>query len=360
MRALSASEAVAPAFKRTKEILFQRFHWRRSWKMAGVGMVSGLAILYLPNIPTLNQPVMPPGTNLGNAFLVSMRVFSIVMALGMSAFMLALFYLGARMQLVLFETTVTGQSIIAPIWKRYGRRTWRWIGIRILPSIVLVIPFVFMMLGLTRAIAHQQAEIQAGMAPASPFHLFRVVLGVVIGFWLIGGFAMFIGGLIADFTLPFIALEDTSYSLAWKRLAETIQNDPPGVALYALIKLCLGIALMIAGYLLLYRHRGSGVIAGPVRIPAQAAAGACRHLRFDHDVPVDHAGHSCAAGVFHLHLCPARRRGLYFSSGLYDLLSRRALSAVGRSTGATTTGIRAAAAGAFSVAATLCPCARPA
>ncbi len=217
--------------------------------MAGVGMVSGLAILYLPNIPTLNQPVMPPGTNLGNAFLVSMRVFSIVMALGMSAFMLALFYLGARMQLVLFETTVTGQSIIAPIWKRYGRRTWRWIGIRILPSIVLVIPFVFMMLGLTRAIAHQQAEIQAGMAPASPFHLFRVVLGVVIGFWLIGGFAMFIGGLIADFTLPFIALEDTSYSLAWKRLAETIQNDPPGVALYALIKLCLGIALMIAGYL---------------------------------------------------------------------------------------------------------------
>lgn len=248
MRVLSATEAVAPAIQRTKEFIFQNFHWKRSWKLAAVGLLSCFGTMYVPNLP-INRPMaLPPGAPASaHAFLVTMIVFGALMSVVMSVVTFGLFYVGARMEFVLFEAIVTQQTIITPLWRKYRSRTWRWIAIKIIPSVILLVPFVLMMLHFTRTMAVQTKQMQQTQPGHPPsLHFFMQFFAFFAAIFALSVAAGLASALLNDFALPAIALEDASIGLAWKRFFEVFQNDPPGTLIYVLMKLVLYITASIA------------------------------------------------------------------------------------------------------------------
>lgn len=158
----------------------------------------------------------------------------IVFAIG-----LALYYVGSRMQFVLFETVVTDTSLIAPAWNRYGRRTWRWIGLKILLLLVIfllglpvLLPIFFM--ALKGGNLHQGA------------HAFLIAFLGAFGLIALLMLAMaVVYCLLQDFVMPVMALEDASITVSLGRLRRLLEQDLGAVALYMLLRFIAGLVLSI-------------------------------------------------------------------------------------------------------------------
>jgi hypothetical protein len=264
MRVLSATEAIAPAWKRAWEMLFAPFRAGRSWKLGAVALVSCCAITYLPDI-SFRSGVPADATVRAQMVYQSMQGFAIIMAVMVTVIGLVFFYFGARMQFVLMETTATRQTMVAPIWAKYGDRTWRWVGLKIMPSVLLLFPFIFFIRRLMWKMTALQAA-HRGQPPQADFfvHLFAIIAGI----WLIGLTAKYVSGLVNDFLLPPIALENCSIALAFNRFGRAFTEDPGEFVLYMLLKLVLLFVFGIAGYIV------TGLVIG---IPS-VVAGVCIFL----------------------------------------------------------------------------------
>jgi hypothetical protein len=129
MRPLSASECITPAIERTKSLLFRPFEWRHFLKLTAVAFFAevgaGTSSFVSNRQPGKIPGVTPAIHGLILAVLFGLLLFTLVLSLVM-------FYVGSRLQLVLLEVVATRQTTIAPIWRRYSRLTWRWIGLQLL------------------------------------------------------------------------------------------------------------------------------------------------------------------------------------------------------------------------------------
>src|SRR6516225_3289559 len=95
-------------------------------------------------------------------------IFSIVM--------FVFFYLGARMEFVLFDIVLLNEKFVAPSWRRHGNQAWRWVGFKMLFSIALSILLGPLFYLAYRAFMAQMPIVAPPGQPPSP-QLFHTLFG---------------------------------------------------------------------------------------------------------------------------------------------------------------------------------------
>jgi hypothetical protein len=241
MRALSASEAVAPAFKRTWAFYFKPFRIGRSWKWGASAYVTQFGLFFFP-FPFLFF-FMPHHSS---PWLWTTLISG---SLALTALCFYFFYLGARMQFVLFEALLTKAQFVAPVWRRYGKQTWQLIGARLLLSIalcaILVVPamgyfhyFIFMMARMPHPGDTPNPRLQMQM--------FSQIMGTEFLLFLSIGIAFLFSSLLSDFLLPTLALEDQPLVEAASRMFRLFWTEPLAVLAYLVLKIVLGLIGAVA------------------------------------------------------------------------------------------------------------------
>jgi len=242
MRPLSATEAIGPAFQRTKDVLAHPFKLRTFLKLAAVAFFAemGGGINFNFGRGTTNSLHQLPPAVL--AFLVASMVLIAFISLVVG---LVLFYIGSRLQLVLIELVATRYSQIGPLWRKYGTRTWRWIGLKFLFLLCVLIVLLPFIVAVFIYCIHHALEISTLTGnPFAGLHLAQILLFGAVAFivlLVIGAFFM----LVRDLALPSLALEDLSITNSLERLRSMFVAEPGQVILYVILRLVLGIVFGI-------------------------------------------------------------------------------------------------------------------
>jgi len=246
MKRLTPSEAIGPAFNRTREILFQPFHFGRSWKLAASTYVAVMGTAYIPFCTLWLSGFMFLRPNLYGPIRLSHAFLGILGALVFDALSFWIFTLASRMQLVSFDIAVERAQFVAPAWRKYHPLRWHWVKVKLAITTPLALVALLPALFLIRWIVSSAVILNAGQQ--NPF---QVVASFLLGYFcLFGGLFLVIvaGGLLADFVLPSLALENITPGEALRRFQIHFQQEPGSVCGYAVLKIVLAIAGFIAHY----------------------------------------------------------------------------------------------------------------
>lgn len=243
MRPLSASQCITPSIERTKSLLFRPFQWQAFLKLTAVAFfaeILGGGFSYSSPMRGKTPGVPTPAHAMIVALLLVVGL--VVLFIG-----LVLLYFGSRLQLVLVEVVATGQTTIAPIWWRYGRPTWRWVGLKLLfflvIGLILVAALAPVLISMFKNMPHDGSPPPAAFLPHIALFLSAMFVGVLV--FLTAYF------LLRDLALPFLAFEDLSIAQTLSRLRSVIAAAPGEVALYVLFRFLLGLAAAIAAEILI-------------------------------------------------------------------------------------------------------------
>jgi len=243
MRILSATECISPAIERTKLVLFTPFRKGRTWKLSATAylatassMFSAFPLIYLFYIPAAKEHF---GMWAVYA-LVALVVF-------ITAFYIFLFYLFTRIKFAYFDIVVNRGEFVAPAWRKYGPQTISWMGFKIALGVLFSLAISVPLEGYMRRIIPLLASMQPGQPP--PPNFFAAMFA---GYGLLalatGTFAL-VSGLLGDFIVPSLALEDTGLKEAFRRMAELIRREPGEFLLYVLLKTVLAFAVYFGAVL---------------------------------------------------------------------------------------------------------------
>jgi hypothetical protein len=228
---------------RTRDLLGRPFRLRTFLKIAAVAFfaeIGGGLNLRIPGHSNgLHQ--LPP------AFLAFVVAFAVLLGLVSLVIGLILFYVGSRLQLVLLEMVATRFTFVGPLWSKYGSRTWRWIGLRlllILCFLIVLLPFIIA--AVLYCIHHALGfSTFTGGNLFSGLHVAQILL-FIAALLLVLLIVSAIYMLVHDLALPFLALEDLSISQSLARLRAIVAAEPGQVILYLFLRLVLGIVFGIA------------------------------------------------------------------------------------------------------------------
>ena len=169
------------------------------------------------------------------SLLVAFIVLAVVVGLAISCL---LFYLGSRLQFVLFDVVLRRDTTVGPIWRRFGRATWPWIGLKLLFYLVmllcalpLVAPFLLKFIRLTHS---------GGMDHVNFFALLPTIFaaGALFLLFLLVFSACYF--LLYDFGLPSMALEATPIGVTVRRVFALLRAETGQVLLFVLLRFVLG------------------------------------------------------------------------------------------------------------------------
>jgi hypothetical protein len=233
MQPLSATEAISPAWSHTRNLLLAPRRFGLLFKVTLIACLTlaGQSVSYGP-------PRAPHAANAPHEFVLVMLGFQMFMSFVFLAVALVFFYLGSRLQFVLFDVVLRGDTFIAPIWQRFGRVTWKWIGLKLF----LIIPLLLVMVPFTIRIAHfSEQAFPPGTAPTWPalVHFFAGFLRIMLEIMALGMLFAVFYGLVQDFGLPSIAMENTPLRETVERIFHLIRAEPGQVALYVLLRMLL-------------------------------------------------------------------------------------------------------------------------
>jgi hypothetical protein len=178
------------------------------------------------------------------AFVVAFAVLLGCLALVIG---LILFYIGSRLQLVLLELVATRYTVVGPLWRKYGSRTWRWIGLKLLLFLCfLIVALPFIVMAILYSIRHALGiGTLIGFHPFTGLHIAQILLYAAIAFLvLLVLCALYM--LVRDLALPFLALEDLGISHSLERLRALFVAEPGQFILYVILRMVLGIVFTIA------------------------------------------------------------------------------------------------------------------
>jgi len=244
MRPLSATECITPAIERTKSLLFRPFQWRPFLKLTAVAFFAEIGSGFGASSPGGHGHNMPGVSPAAQALIIALLlgIFFAACIIG-----LVMLYVGSRLQLVTFHFVTTRQTTIAPIWRRYGSLTWRWLGLKILFFLVFVLGFLAT---LSPVIFSMIKHMPSGETPPPAVFFSHIALFLGIAFFA----AIVIGAayiLLRDFALPFLALEELHITAALSRLRSLIAIEPGEVVLYILFRFLLGLVAAIGAEILI-------------------------------------------------------------------------------------------------------------
>jgi hypothetical protein len=260
MRTLSAADAIAPAWYHTRNLMLGPRNWRLLLKMAAVAVFA--------NLGSFNTGINGSGhhTNSAGAVLPpAVMAFVIVAGIVIFCIGLVLFYIGSRLQFVLFEVVLRRDTYIAPLWRRYGAATWHWIGLKILFFLVAILCLAPFLIPFVIHLVHTVPSGQSNAAQIIPFlfSIFGFITAIFVVVILFGcAYA-----LLCDFGIPSMAIEATPMRETVARIVRLIRAEPGQIALYLLLRTLLGfaaifvaeIALFLIGLISLVPLGGAGV-----------------------------------------------------------------------------------------------------
>lgn len=234
MQVLSATQAIAPAWNHTRDLLLRPRRWQLLLKIGAVACFAqiggGGCNARLPMNSHGALAKLPP------AFAGAMIAFLILVSILGLAIALVSLYVGSRLQFVLFDIVLRRDTRVGPIWTRFGGVTWRWIGLKLLlclfgslTAAVLAAPFVLAFYKIFHG------------SPAHPHwmsYLPLILAAAGVGLlWLVVFMACFL--MLVDFGLPSIALEATPIREAVRRIFALLRLETGQVLLYLLLRVCL-------------------------------------------------------------------------------------------------------------------------
>jgi hypothetical protein len=159
---------------------------------------------------------------------------------------LAFFYLSSRLQFVMFDLVLRRQTTISPIWNRVGPATWRWMGLRFLFSLGVLVLFSPVLIPAIIAFIHSVPK--SGTAP--DVGAFLGVFAAFFGAILLVAIVIGIGHLLLhDFGLPSMALEGTPLLETVTRVLRLMRAEPLQVLLFVVMRIVLHIAVAIGTFL---------------------------------------------------------------------------------------------------------------
>jgi hypothetical protein len=249
MLVLSATEAITPALERTRNLLFRPFQWGTFLKLCAVavfteGFSGNFNFSNRHPATHIDRSPIPFHPNPG-------LVLAFVLA-GIAVFVLAivLFYVVVRLRFALFDCLVFQTKRLAPGWHKYRFQALRFFLLSIAIGFVflvvlaaILLPFVF---GFVRI--YRDTQLTGHFPLAAALGLFLPLIPIFILFVLC---AFAVDLILRDFMLPHMALENASAAEAWAAVRMQIAQEVGPFFLYAVLRILLPIAAMIALFIAL-------------------------------------------------------------------------------------------------------------
>jgi hypothetical protein len=240
MPPLSATDAINPAWQHTRRLLLGPRNPRLFFKIA--------AVAFFAEVLSGSFSFSPPFHHTHNAAgglspSISATILGIILVCAIVGLAIGLvfFYFSSRLQFTIFHTVLRSETTIAPIWRRYGPATWRWMGLKLLLFLCafaclvpILIPGIFYFVSAASRQSHGDNShivgfILTGVCFVVLFIIFALALAVATV-------------LLRDFGLPSMALEGTPLRETVRRVIALAHAETGQVALYILLRFCLVIA----------------------------------------------------------------------------------------------------------------------
>jgi hypothetical protein len=239
MRILSATECISPAIERTKLVLFTPFRKGRSWKLSATAYLAVAGSVFMP-FPLIYLAFIPFAKQAAGMVAVVAIVAAVLLVTAIYSFF---YYLFSRIQFAYFDIVLNRGEFVAPAWRKYGSQARIWTLCKIFLGTLVALAISAPLAAYVPHFVALLKSMPPGQQP-TPQSLgaitgaFYAVYGLVA---LVYGVFYLISGLLGDFIVPSLALENTGLKEAFRRMAELIQREPGEFALYALLKTVLGI-----------------------------------------------------------------------------------------------------------------------
>ena len=247
MQPLSATDAIAPAWQHTRRLLLGPRDPRLFFKIAAVAFFAELAHFGFSGSTPVNNHGGGGHMPVVTAALIAIILTCVVVGLLIG---LVFFYLSSRLQFTLFHIVLRSETFVAPVWRRYAAATWRWMGLKILFFLAalacaapLFIPAVLYFIHTISLQSHGDSS-----------HIVSFILTIFAFIATVILFAITVAVvtiLLRDFAVPSMALEGTPLGETVRRVIALCRAEPGQVALYVLLRVCVGIAGTFVSYLLI-------------------------------------------------------------------------------------------------------------
>jgi hypothetical protein len=245
VRPLSAVDAISPAWEHTRRLLLDKRDWRLLLKIGAVAVFAEAGGCN----NNLNFPSHAPVHHPFPAAIAAIAAFALLIGLVVLLIGLALFYLSSRLQFVLFDVVLRGDTTVAPIWRRFGSITWRWMGLKLLFLLAALFCIAPLLIPALISLVHSIHANQGQSSDPAAFILtiFGFIASIFIFILLFAACHI----LLHDFGLPSMALENATIGLTVSRILRLLRNEPGQVLLYLLMHFLMRIAGVIVGYFIL-------------------------------------------------------------------------------------------------------------
>lgn len=236
MQPLSATDAIAPAWQHTRRLLLGPRNPRLFFKIAAVAFFAEM----MSSSFSFSPPFHNAHTGSGSSPSITAAIIGIIFICAVVGLLIGLvfFYLSSRLQFTIFHVVLRSETTVAPVWRRYGPATWRWMGLKILFFLCafaclapLLIPGIFFIIHAITLQSHGDNSHIISFILTGMFFVFLLVLFVL---------ALAIATvLLRDFALPSMALEGTPLRETVRRVLALTRAEPGQVTLYLLLRFCL-------------------------------------------------------------------------------------------------------------------------
>ncbi|HUX43639.1 MAG TPA: hypothetical protein VMV57_02710 [Terracidiphilus sp.] len=251
MNALNASQAILPALERTRDFLFDRFHWLTFLKLTLVAVLTeGVAVRLRYSFGSASSAAAaaPPAATASSfsasAFLSHwLWLIGLIILLGLPL-AVYLLYLLTRLRFAFFHCLTHKTHQIRPAWALYGEQSMRLFELMLAVWAVLAV-----VAGVTLyPIVMRYLSITSFSGPAGPMDytaIFAFVVSAYFTIFMLYCVIWLVDTLIHDFLLPHMALENLGPVRAWEHVQALLMEEPRAFATY----LAERFALPIVGFM---------------------------------------------------------------------------------------------------------------
>ena len=240
MPPLSATDAITPAWQHTRRLLLGPRDPALFLKIAAVAFFAEVLSSTFSFSPPFHSG-HATGGGLPPAFPVAILAAIFVGAIVAFLIGLVFFYLSSRLQFTIFHIVLRSETFVAPIWRRYGPATWRWMGLKILLFLCalacllpILVPAVLVFIGgIVQQTHGDHSHILGFIFSVLAFVLLLILFALALAVATI---------LLRDFGLPSMALEGTPLRETVRRVIGLARAEPGQVTLYILLRFCLATA----------------------------------------------------------------------------------------------------------------------
>ena len=240
MPPLSATDAIAPAWQHTRRLLLGPRDPRLFFKIAAVAFFAEVLGGTFSLTRSFNAAHGASGAGASSVFTTT--VLGIIFICAVVGLILALvfFYLSSRLQFAIFHIVLRSETTVAPIWRRYGPATWRWMGLKILLFLCafaclapILVPGVLYFISAVSTQSNDHSHIVGFILTGICFVVLLILFAIVLAIATV---------LLRDFGLPSMALEGTPLRETVRRVIALTRAETGQVALYVLLRFCLAVA----------------------------------------------------------------------------------------------------------------------